>query len=230
MLFHEYTAVLQRTYEKKIIVLVRTALQCIILIIIKMIYCVSQCVDAKPIRKVNKNFAESPSSATVLNSGQPSCHAASTLFNNTRIWRFACWPNLLSSLCFPFFHPQLNRRSRFRRPLNVGEHDIEWLTPWGVRIVRFSSPFCLFRGSPTVQSSQKVVVIICMYGKIATCELYTVKGGPHSQAAQEGCIKWMRFFWAHREKTAFSVMKRCAPRVALSCIKYVVHSSSLPFS
>lgn len=48
--------------------------------------------------------------------------------------------------------------------------------------------------------------------------------------AQDGCMKMMFLFLAQREKMAFSVMKRCPARRARSCTRYILHSSSRPFS
>lgn len=48
--------------------------------------------------------------------------------------------------------------------------------------------------------------------------------------AQEEWLKTMLPLLAQREKMAFSVMKRCPARRACSCARYILHSSSRPFS
>lgn len=139
-------------------------------------------------------------------------------------------------MCFHLLDPFLNQKlsnnkpdKRLQNAINESGHDIEWLFPWGVRIVRFSCLFCLIRDWPTAQTTRKMSTLYVHVVKWQHVSC-TSWGGPPCQVAHDGCKKWMCFLRAHREKTAFSVMKRCAPLVALSCIRYVVHSSSLPFS
>lgn len=66
-------------------------------------------------------------------------------------------------MCFHLLDPFLNQKLSNNKPdkqlqnaINESGHDIEWLFPWGVRIVRFSCLFCLIRDWPTAQTTRKM--------------------------------------------------------------------------